>query len=101
MFYDEKYKEALENLEICQKFDPSWDLSKSKYESTIKFLLCVKEMVRLKGKLKPRKLSSLLKVCNKFTYIFFLFKFIRINYHAYIYRLCIREIWGHLKLVQR
>lgn len=62
LFYDEKYQEALENLECCQKFDPSWELSKTKNESTIKFLLSLKEMVTLKGKLKPRKLNGLLKV---------------------------------------
>lgn len=62
LFYDEKYQEALANLEHCQKFDPSWELSKSKNESTIKFLLSLKEMVTYKGKLKPRKLNGLLKV---------------------------------------
>ncbi|XP_046463732.1 tetratricopeptide repeat protein 5-like [Daphnia pulex] len=61
LFHDEKYQEALENLERSQKFEPDWELSKSKYEFTLQFLLNVKEMVTLKGKLKPRKLNSLLK----------------------------------------
>ncbi len=83
LFYDEKYQEALENLDICQKFDPSWELSKSKYESTVKFLLSVKEMVSLKGKLKPRKLNTLLKVCMV-KYISPFIYYIHILYITYI-----------------
>lgn len=62
LFHDEKYQEALENLERSQKFEPDWELSRFKYDSTLKFLLNMKEMVALKGKLKPRKLNSFLKV---------------------------------------
>ena len=62
LFYDEKYQEALDNLSQCQRFDPSWELSKSKHESTVKFLFNLKDMVALKGKLKPRKLNGLLNV---------------------------------------
>ncbi|KZS18240.1 Tetratricopeptide repeat protein 5 [Daphnia magna] len=64
LFHDEKYQEALENLERSQKFEPDWELSRFKYDSTLKFLLNMKEMVALKGKLKPRKLNSFLKSIN-------------------------------------
>lgn len=62
LIYDEKFQEALANLESCQKFDPSWDLPKLKLKSTVQLLRGLSQMVNQKGKFKPRKLNILLNV---------------------------------------
>uniref|UniRef100_H2YMA8 Tetratricopeptide repeat protein 5 OB fold domain-containing protein n=1 Tax=Ciona savignyi TaxID=51511 RepID=H2YMA8_CIOSA len=59
--YDESYKLALEGLKMADKLDPSWGSPQIKINELINYLDKVNELVDKRGKLKTKRLQSLIK----------------------------------------
>ncbi|ERL92004.1 tetratricopeptide repeat protein 5 [Dendroctonus ponderosae] len=62
--YQELYKQALESLETAALYDPMWEDPKVQGAQLLQYLQNIVELIRTKGKLKPKKLLQILKTIN-------------------------------------
>ncbi|ENN80500.1 hypothetical protein YQE_03080, partial [Dendroctonus ponderosae] len=62
--YQELYKQALEALETAALYDPMWEDPKVQGAQLLQYLQNIVELIRTKGKLKPKKLKQILKTIN-------------------------------------
>ncbi|KAL3265748.1 hypothetical protein HHI36_009949 [Cryptolaemus montrouzieri] len=58
--YREEFEEALKSFNQASLYDPTWDPPKKREFQLIKYLNDIKELVSTKGKLKTKRLQSLL-----------------------------------------
>jgi hypothetical protein len=58
--YQEDYQKALDGFSVSAQLDPSWMEAKTKETELLNYLLDIQKMIELKGKMKPRKIESLL-----------------------------------------
>eukprot|EP00088_Acartia_fossae_P004156 TRINITY_DN1176_c0_g1_i7.p1 TRINITY_DN1176_c0_g1~~TRINITY_DN1176_c0_g1_i7.p1 ORF type:complete len:458 (+),score=88.30 TRINITY_DN1176_c0_g1_i7:46-1374(+) len=59
--YEEMFENALNSFSTAQRLDPTWDGPKKQEENLLKYLDKISTLIELKGKLKPKKMSSLLE----------------------------------------
>jgi len=59
--YEEMFECALKSFAKAQVLDPTWEGPKKQEENLIKYLDSITTLIQLKGKLKPKKLSSMLE----------------------------------------
>ncbi|CAL1537563.1 unnamed protein product [Lymnaea stagnalis] len=59
--YQEDYQKALEGFSTASQLDPSWVEAKTKEADLLTHLCEIQSMVELKGKMKPKKIESMLK----------------------------------------
>ncbi|BFZ12632.1 hypothetical protein BsWGS_15671 [Bradybaena similaris] len=58
--YQEDYQKAIDGFSLASQLDPSWMEAKVKETELLNYLLDIQKMIELKGKMKPRKIESLL-----------------------------------------
>jgi len=58
--YEEMFESAVNSFSKSQKLDPTWDGPKKQEENLLHYLDKISTLIELKGKLKPKKISSLL-----------------------------------------
>ena len=63
--YEQNYKLALEGLEKASVLDPLWVEPKQKITELCKYLDKVSEFVEKKGKLKAKRLQTLIKTMKE------------------------------------
>jgi len=59
--YEEMYENALNSFSTAQKLDPTWDGPKIQQENLIKYLDKIVSLKEIKGKLKAKKINSMLE----------------------------------------
>jgi len=63
--YEQKYKLALEGFRKASELDPTWTEPKQKTDELRKYLDKVSEFVEKKGKLKHKRLQTLIKAIKE------------------------------------
>lgn len=66
--YQELYQQALESLETAALYEPKWDDPQIQGAQLLQYLQNIAELIRTKGKLKPKKLQQILKVFSACSY---------------------------------
>ncbi|KAF4532537.1 hypothetical protein B566_EDAN010829 [Ephemera danica] len=61
LFYQEEYLPALEAFSRASALDPSWTMPQEKEQKVIQFLDAAQQLITSKGKLRPKKLHTMLK----------------------------------------